>query len=517
MQKNTEAMHPRNAAHRRSVWFYPMPFCVALSVFMACADGGSGEELPTGLPPSSTLAGKCVEPGPEEKAGNLDTERKYVRSIMDETYLWYNEVPNVDASKFQLAAHKNDLFTTLSAYFEALKTPTKTASGKLTDEFSFAVKTADRLQQQSGISSGYGIRFAFINRAPPRLLRVLYVEPGSPAETAGVGRGDTVKSIDGVSIDDATAAGAATLTAGLSPKVASKTTIFGFQAPGATEPRNVSVTSSQNIAVPAVVNVDVLKDGDRTVGYLVFNSFGIAAAEQQLLDAMTKLKNAGVNELILDLRYNGGGFVVLSNQLAWMIGGPSLAGKVYEKTLCNDKNRAPQCNKSDAFQQTTVGLSGAKDRPLPQLGLSRVFVLTSASTCSASEALINGLTPYLSVIRLGSTTCGKPYGFIYKDNCGTSYALMQFKGANADGFGDYADGFAPTCKVADDLSKARGDVNELMLAGALSYMRTGQCPPPTMGIQKPRDNTMPLDPGNYQVLRSKMEEVRILNLPEGVQ
>jgi carboxyl-terminal processing protease len=517
MQEDTGATHPRNATRLLSAQRRSLMLAIAPSIFLACADGGPAEEPLTGIPLSGTLAGKCVAPGMNEGPGNLDTERKYVRSIMNEGYLWYKEIPEVDANKFQLAAYKNDLYTTLSAYFEALKTTSKTPSGKLTDEFSFTVKTADRMQQQSGISSGYGIRFAFINRMPPRLLRVLYVEPGSPAETAGVLRGDTVKSIDGVSIDDNTEAGTATLSAGLSPRVASKTTVFGLQAPGALEPRNVSVTSSQNIAVPAVVNTDVISDNGRTVGYMVFNSFAIAAAEQQLFDAFTKFKNAAVNELVLDLRYNGGGFVILSNQLAWMIGGPSLEGKVYEKTLCNDKNSFSICNKSDVFQKTTVGLSGPKDRPLPQLGLSRVFVLTSASTCSASEALINGLAPFVNVIRLGSTTCGKPYGFTYKDNCGTSYALMQFKGVNADGFGDYADGFAPTCKVADDLSKARGDVSELMLAGALTYMRTGQCPAPSSGIQKPRDNTMPIDPGNYQMLRSPMEEIRILNLPEGVQ
>ena len=432
---------------------------------------------------------------------------------MDETYLWYQDIPAVDPVSYTPAAYGGSVFNALRAYFLDLTTPKRTASGKFVDEFSFAVPTAVRLNQQAGISSGYGIRFARLNdpnNTATLVIRVLYVEPDSPGDLAGVQRGDTVKSVDGVDINDKTQAGVAKINAGLSPTTAVKTTTFGLQAADADAPCDVTVVSSANVKVSPVEFTKTLKVGTNTVGYLTLNSFSIASAQGQLIESIKQLKSAKVNELVLDLRYNGGGFLAISNQLSWMIGDASLAGKVYEKTSCNDKNKLENCNTESDFIQQTLGDSANNvvgGQALPQLGLKRVFVLTTASTCSASEALVNGLSPFLQVIRIGSTTCGKPYGFFYQDNCGTSYAPMQFKGVNAIGFGDYADGFAPTCAVADDLSKDRGDPSELMLAGAINYMKTGSCPPASTGTQK----LDVLGKASYKMMRSPMEENRMYN------
>jgi carboxyl-terminal processing protease len=476
---------------------------------------------------AASVAQQCVKPRTTanadettDKQGTLDTEKAWVRAYMDETYFWYKDIPTVDAGSttFTLAANQDSVFRTLSAYFDALLTPKRTASDKQVDQFSFTTPTADRNNVEAGVSSGYGIRFTFIKRTPPgRLLRVLYVEPKSPAALAGVQRGDTVKSVDGISIDTTDDADLAILNAGISPAVASKTTKFGLQAADASTPRDVVVTSSTTVEVVPVPLSKAINYGDNKVGYLVLNSFSIRSAEKQLISAITDLKAASVNELVLDLRYNGGGFLALSNQLSWMIGDASLKGKTYEKTICNDKNPFSLCNEADPFRQLTLGFTPdvAAGKPLPQLGLKRVFVLTSASTCSASESLINGLSPFLEVIRIGSTTCGKPYGFFIKDNCGTSYAAIQFRGENAAGFGDFADGFNPTCTVADDLSKQRGDTKESMLAGALDYIHTGSCPVKPTGTGSQKLNV--LDNGNYKVMRGPMEEMRIMSLPAGVQ
>jgi hypothetical protein len=114
---------------------------------------------------------------------------------------------------------------------------------------------------------------------------------------------------------------------------------------------------------------------------------------------------------------------------------------------------------------------------LPYLGLQRVTVLTTAGTCSASEALINGLRGIdIEVNVIGGQTCGKPYGFTPVANCGTTYFSIEFKGVNAKDFGDYSDGFAPTCTVADDLNHALGDPAENVLAAALAYRATNACP-----------------------------------------
>jgi hypothetical protein len=126
------------------------------------------------------------------------------------------------------------------------------------------------------------------------------------------------------------------------------------------------------------------------------------------------------------------------------------------------------------------------------LNLSRVYVLTGGTTCSASESIINALRGVnVEVIQIGSTTCGKPYGFYPADNCGTTYFSVQFKGANALGFGDYTDGFAPNnrasfggeripgCSVADDFTRPLGDPLEARFAAALSYRQSLTCPAPS--------------------------------------
>ncbi len=464
---------------------------------VSCGGGGGG-----GAGGSSAQMCAAPRPNTSDMAGSIDTEKSWVRDMMNEVYLWYKDVPSVNAANYTAAAYGGSNYRALDAYFTALKTPNRTASGKPVDQFSFTVPTADRLNQQAGISSGYGIRLVFIQSTPPRLLRVAYVEKGSPAETAGITRGDTITSLDGVAVVDGNPD---QLNASLFPTTASKSTVFGIQSVGSSTSRNVTAVSSQSVAITPVTHAQTFTQGTNTVGYLTINSFSVNSAEKQLIDAITLLKSRSVNELVLDMRYNGGGFLDISNQLAWMIGSSNLAGKVYEKTICNDKKPFAICDTADTFQQTSQGFSQPAGQALPQLGLKRVFVLTSASTCSASESIINGLSPFMQVVRIGSTTCGKPYGFYYLDNCGTSYAAMQFKGANAVGFGDYADGFSPTCQVADDLSKQRGDTSELMLAGALSYISTGVCPAVSTGFRKSGSSA---DSGNYQILRSPLEEQR---------
>ena len=144
----------------------------------------------------------------------------------------------------------------------------------------------------------------------------------------------------------------------------------------------------------------------------------------------------------------------------------------------------------------------ASGQPLPTLNLSRVYVLTGGSTCSASESIMNGLRGVnVEVIQIGSRTCGKPYGFYPEDNCGTTYFSIQFKGVNAANFGDYSDGFTPVnspgagaerlpgCSVGDDFSRELGDPLEERFAAALQYRSTQTCPAPSgvslSGVTKP--------------------------------
>jgi hypothetical protein len=251
------------------------------------------------------------------------------------------------------------------------------------------------------------------------------------------------------------------------------------------------MTSAQ-IDSDAVPETRIIDTDSGKVGYLLFTDH-ILTAEQKLVDAVTQMRNANVTDLVLDLRYNQGGFLYLANQMSYMIAGSGVSGQTFSSLQFNQKN--PGVNpvtggavSADAFLTTTTENATPAGAALPTLELPqpRVFVLTTSSTCSASEAIINGLRGVdVEVIQFGSTTCGKPYGFYPQDNCGTTYFTTQFRSINADGFGDYPDGFSPAnstestvgvtlpgCQTVDDYTPL-GEPTEPMLAAALAYRENG--------------------------------------------
>ena len=232
------------------------------------------------------------------------------------------------------------------------------------------------------------------------------------------------------------------------------------------------------VASAPVKNTKAIDTPTGKVGYLTFDNHN-EVSERALIDSITALKTAGVTDLVLDVRYNGGGLLYIASELAYMIAGPAqTTGKTFVKTLYNDRfaTQAPEVFRATAYGfQPTVPAGTA----LPTLNLKRVTLLTTGDTCSASELIINGLRGAdVEVNVIGGQTCGKPYGFTPVENCGTTYFAIQFQGVNNKGFGDYTEGFAPTCAVADDFQHAVGDTSEGMLAAALSYRATGVCPAP---------------------------------------
>ena len=418
---------------------------------------GSPWQLPYSLSALPSLASV------ENQCSSLDAQRTWVRSYVNEAYLWYREVPAADPTAF----------STPQAYFEALRVRTPTASGKPRDRFSFAIDSATFNAANAGQLIAYGMQ--------PRLdtadglVRVAYVEPGSPAAGAGVARGDTLVSIDGQLVSDTAGP---EIQAALFPPAAGQTRTFTLRSVSGVQ-RTVDMTSAV-IAVSPVLTSQVLNMGGARIGYVVFNGF-VLSAQDQLIAAIGSLRSAGIDDLVLDLRYNGGGLVAIAAQIGYMIGGQATEGKVFERSRANEKRVVDNSDENAVLPFLRFRYDIATDAetgvPLPTLNLRRVFVLTTEDTCSSSESLINGLRGVdIEVITVGSTTCGKPYGFTPKDNCGISYLPVEFEGVNAKGFGDYADGFAPTCAAADDLSRPLGDPAEGMLAAALSRRATGHCP-----------------------------------------
>jgi len=450
-----------------------IPIAAVILVLTSCGSDG---------PPWRDLGGICATPRAGiDRQGTLDDEKKFLRAWTDDLYLWYSEVPAYDPAGFPTAI----------AYFDVLMTPV-TIGTQPKDRFHFTYDTAawERFSK-SGQDLGYGFTWEALHTSPPREYRVAYLEPNPPATLNGIRRGARIMSIDGVDMVNGTGqASLDTLNAGLFPKTVGEKHIFVLEDFATKASQSFELTSKDVITnpVPDVHTIQAVAD---SVGYIQFTDH-LATAEKGLADAVNTLNaangGAGVKDLILDIRYNGGGYLYIASELAYMIAGPTrTSGQVFERLQFNDKHPSidpvtgQRLTPTPFYNTATTGLA------LPSLGLGRVFVLTGGSTCSASESIINGLKGVnVQVIQIGETTCGKPYGFYPQDNCGTTYFSIQFKGTNAQGFGDYSNGFSPGtaaggstllgCQVADDFGHELGDSAEGRLAAALAYRDSPTCP-----------------------------------------
>ena len=441
--------------------------------------------------PSSVFKDSCGTPRTSttsetfpDMQGSFEDEGYWLRSWSNDTYLWYDEIQDRDPGLYASSA------AGVTEYFDLLKTEATTPSGNPKDRFHFTSDTAEYVaRMQQGITFGYGAAYKLISSSAPRELVIVLVNENSPAADAGLQRGARIVTVDGVDLINGSDTD--TLNAGLWPNQINEDHNFEVLDPGATERRKIAMTSAQ-IDADAVPETRIIDTDSGKVGYLLFTDH-ILTAEQKLMDAVTQMRNANVTDLVLDLRYNQGGFLYLANQMSYMIAGSGVSGQTFSSLQFNQKN--PGVNpvtggavSADAFLATTTENAAPAGAALPTLELPqpRVFVLTTSSTCSASEAIINGLRGVdVEVIQFGSTTCGKPYGFYPQDNCGTTYFTTQFRSINADGFGDYPDGFSPAnstestvgvtlpgCQTVDDYTPL-GEPTEPMLAAALAYRENG--------------------------------------------
>lgn len=450
--------------------------------------------------PSSDFIASCETPRisnseqsfPDQQGSELD-EKNWLRSWSNETYLWYNEITDLDPEGYSVLE-----------YFDFLKTEEITPTGKAKDEYHFTYDTEVWNQlSQSGISSGYGATWGIFFEPSPEnsvglKIIVSYTEPDSPATSASadLSRGARLLTVDGIDIE--TVDSQETYDNVLSKLFPGEIASYSFtvQDLGAEVSRTFTMESSTSVVSTPVQFVKTVATDSGNVGYLLFNDH-IGTAEEQLISAIELFNEEGITDLVLDLRYNSGGYLAIASQLAYMIAGDTATEeKTFYLTTFNDKHSTTnpvtgQALTPTPFLSTSVGFSTTAGEALPKLDLDRVFVLTGPRTCSASETIINGLRGIdVEVIQIGATTCGKPFGFYASDNCGTSYFTVQFKGANQKGFGEYSDGFSPAnapageagtpvpgCYIEDDFDHAFGDPEEARFAAALTWRETGECPP----------------------------------------
>lgn len=402
---------------------------------IGCGGGGGGEPPPSG-------SASC----------DVASQKEWLRDYMNDWYYWNDVSPDPDPAGYD----------TLQSYFDALLYP---GDGVVpADRWSY-IEDSDTYNQffAEGRTLGYGI---FVNGLEGVLpLKIRYVEPQSPAAAAGLERGDVIVSIDGRS--------AAELMdtqdfAMLSPaEEGEKVTIVIEEGNGT---RTVELEAATFDLTPVSTSqVLTLADG-RSAGYLLLKDF-ITQAEAPLASAFASFRAAGATELILDLRYNGGGRISTSNLLASLVAGAQHAGGVFAQLHYNAQHTAS----NQAFFLTAA----------PGPAFQRVVVLTGQRTCSASELLINGLQPYAEVVTIGDATCGKPFGFSPVESCGNTFSVVNFESLNAAGEGGYYDGIAETCEVDEDFSGALGSPAEKLTAAAIGYLETGACPPTAAARAKP--------------------------------
>ena len=306
------------------------------AVILAACGGGGGGGGATSPPPAptgwvqgqfaqeSTFAAMCVtprsgvDPGTQkaypDTQGTLLDELNWLRSWTNDLYLWFDEVPDQNPANF----------TTDAAYFAVLKTSATTASGSLKDKFHFTYATSTwESLSQSGVEAGYGANFVRDLRPGCREVVISYTEPGSPAVAApaNLARGAQILTIDGVDLvnaNDQTSIN--TLNAGLSPATVGESHTFSVLDLGAATPRTVTLVSA-NVTSTPVQNVHTIAaPGGGLVGYMLFNDH-LATAESELVAAFTQLQSAGVQDLVLDIRYNGGGYLDIASEVAYMIAG----------------------------------------------------------------------------------------------------------------------------------------------------------------------------------------------------
>ena len=507
---------------------------VALWTLAGCGGGGGGSAPIGGNPnppsnnngytpgvfaQSATFANQCVRPRPgtQDRSGTTFTENMYLRSWTNETYLWYSEVPDTNPTGV----------ATLD-YFDRLKTAATTATGNDKDRFHFTYSTEEwRQLSESSIQVGYGAQWVLMPQTigNPRVMTA-FVESGYVATQRGIVRGTEVLAADGVVVANIrTDAQVEQLYAALFPATAGESHNFTIRDANGVQ-QQITMTSAQ-VTYTAVPTWSVINQPDGPVGYLLFNDH-VQPAERQLVDAINGLAVANVRDLVLDLRYNGGGYLDIANELAYMIANTTrTAGRTFERLMFNDKftttDPVGRPITPTPFHSTAQGFTVAQGTPLPSLNLERVYIITSASTCSASESIINSLRGIdVQVYQIGETTCGKPYGFYPEDNCGTTYFSIQFEGRNAKEFGNYPDGFVPGnadsgstvkgCRVADDFTRPLGDPLEDRLQVALDFRASNNqvCSAAVSAAPEGASSKPRLSGFGGVMVRSPMRENRIL-------
>ena len=391
-------------------------------------------------------------PSPEDDTGacSNDGQKQFVLDGLYVWYLWNDLLPaNLSIDDF---ASPEELVREVTLTYGP-----QDADGNPIDLFSSVGSLqADTQFFGEGRFEGFGFSWRFVDPASTE-FRITRVFSGSPAANGGLDRGQRLLSLNGRTIAEIEAAEGVGAVFG-----ANDTLTFEMERVD-TSVFSVSITKDI-VTIDPIPQWRLIDQGQGVppVGYLELSTF-ISTADAEFDTAFAAFRNAGVIDVIVDLRYNGGGLVSTAELLGDFLGGDIAENLVFSRTEFNADRAA---NNSTAFFARLVN----------SVNLSRLVVIATRGTASASELVTNGMIPHVDVAIVGDNTFGKPVGQIGLEFCEKILRPTSFRLANADGDGDYFGGLPVDCPAADDLSVPIGDDLDPNMIAALSYLNTGACP-----------------------------------------
>jgi C-terminal processing protease CtpA/Prc len=368
---------------------------------------------------------------------SLEAQKAFVQYVMSTVYLWADRVPEIDVADYETPAEVLEAM----AYREV-------------DRWSGVIP---RQPYVDYFEHGETFGFGYSTTTETGELRVNWVVQSAPAGQAGMRRGDTILEIGGYTIAEINEQHLWEMVLG--PNERGTPVVHRVRHVDGEE---VDLTIEKDVVqLDRVPVVKVFPSELGSIGYVLFMGF-VGPSEADLRDAFKQLRDLDVRRVIVDLRYNGGGYVWIAGLIGSLIGGPDHAGEVLLRNAYN-----PDFAAWDGELQLT-------DEP-EAISAEQVVFLTSGSTASASELLINGLKPFMDVRLVGSKTYGKPVGADAWQYCDNVVSPITFRSLNALGEGDYFQGIPVDCEVTDDLDHMLGDERESRLKAALALMAGEGC------------------------------------------
>lgn len=388
------------------------------------------------------------DPPPTDTTDTVSEADRIKDSVLGysrEIYLWYQQIPTTFNPRTY--ADPAAIMTAIRQY------STEPGFSNPVDRWSFAMKTSEWNDLSSGIVVDFGLGVFF--RAEND-LRVKSVEAASPAGLAGIRRGWRIVKINGNSSINTN-----NIDFVVNAIFESNQTNFTFEKPDGTT-ADISLNAATYQENPIQLDT-VYSTGNNKIGYLVFNSF--LGDTTQVYNAFQTIFSdfaaQQVVDVVIDLRYNQGGYVSMQEKLANYLAPLAANNNLMMAQIFNDKY-ATLLNSTTNFKK------------LGSLNLPRLFFIVSQSTASASELLINNLKPYADVQVVGpQKTYGKPVGYFPIEVADWSIFPISFRTTNKNSEGSYFDGLALNKQVDDGLDKDWGDLQESCLASIVNYIKTG--------------------------------------------